>query len=74
MYRTKEGKTLEAYGISEKRYEQMEKNGYCWRSVSCHETDQEAYDRLAKEFKTVRIYSQGTRIRGYRSLYAMVKR
>lgn len=60
--------------ISSARLDKMLENGYVIKVVEARETEQEAYDRLSKNFEVVRIYTTGTAVRGYRSKYAMCKR
>lgn len=72
-YKTKEGKEVNAYYITDERFKKMEENGYLWKSSNFTESAQECYDRLSKEYSIVKIYSHGTRVKGIRHLYAMVK-
>lgn len=60
--------------ISRARQDKMLENGYCIKCVNVSETEQDAYDRLSKDYEIVRIYTEGTAIRGYRDKYAMCKR
>ena len=60
--------------ISRARQDKMLENGYVIKHVEMYETDQDAYDRLSKDWEIVRIYTAGTAIRGYRHMYAMCKR
>lgn len=74
MYITKTGKKYnDSNMISRAREEQMLNNGYDIRTISVNESAQEAYDRLAAKHDIVRIYSHTTFVRGYYTLYAMVK-
>lgn len=51
----------------------MVKNG--WRIVTpnWNETEEHLHDRLSKDYEDVRIYWEGTQIRGIHSIFAMVK-
>ena len=71
----REGKKLKGSNmISKARQQQMIDQGYMIKTVDSFETAQEAYDRLSMSYTTVRIYSQTTKVRGYYSRYAMVKK
>lgn len=59
--------------ISRARQDKMIANGYYIAHVETSETEQDAYDRLSKTNETVRIYTEGTAVRGYRTKYAMCK-
>ena len=60
--------------ISRARQDKMIENGYFLAHVETSETEQQAYDRLSKDYEIVRIYTAGTAVRGYRDKYAMCKR
>ena len=59
--------------ISTARQDKMIENGYSIQHIELNETEQAAYDRLSKKFEIVRIYTIGTKVRGYRRAYAMCK-
>lgn len=68
------GKTYNAANmISASRRDQMEAKGYELKDISYVESAQEAYNRLAETFKSVRIYSYSKKVNGTRYMYAMCK-
>lgn len=73
-YTNKKGRTYNAANmISNPRFAQMLHKGYTRQQVFLEETVQEAYDRLAETFETVRIYSDIKLENGIRTKYAMCR-
>lgn len=73
MFKDKNGKVRRTYVLTEERFMSMEENGYIYKSISCMESCQEAYDRLSERYGVVKIYESTTAVRGYHKLYAMCK-
>lgn len=64
-----------AYVLSEKRFEQMEDNGWCY--ISLHQVMSEQFinenvEKLSR-YSKVKIYEATTCVKGLHSYFAMVK-
>ena len=57
-----------------KRQEEMVKNGW-WLELreSYSETPEEMYERLSKHWEKVKVYWEGTRVRGIHTYFAFCK-
>ena len=68
------GIEMKVYNISRARQEQMEKNGWILKTAEFNELPEELHSRLSKEgYSQVKVYYEGTRVRGIHRFYAFVK-
>ena len=73
-YYDKNGKRMTAYNCGKVRQEQMIERGWRIKLSSCYnEYPQDIYDEWKDIYSEVRVCWCGTRIRGLRDYFAMVK-
>jgi hypothetical protein len=69
------GKTIKVNHCGGEQQERMCKNGWFLICAEFRESPEELYDRLiARGYSKVKVYWEGTRIRGIHSYFAFAKR